>query len=219
MLQGKKGFTLIELLIAVLIVFMVGFGAWTTIGNAMGTSPAATPVSASGVKKVTPAVNVQANGLTVEQNNIARRTALENKPGAFKHLYVISAYSGQCLIYSTVDGKVTSSGKRLSPYSVAASPNQYNGDYGRAFDGMQVNIGGATKITTEVLQDDGTYGSSIPYLYWFDVHGRYHQHYVEGGQIVHVSDEPIPMKNIIMNFEAVTPTRDEPAPNGLKVVQ
>ncbi len=77
-------------------------------------------VSTTGIGKATANVAAQSDGLTIEQQNIKHRIELENMPGSIKHLYVFSAYSGQCLLYSTVKGKVTSSGKRLTPSTVAA---------------------------------------------------------------------------------------------------
>jgi hypothetical protein len=160
--------------------------------------PASQPTSHSGVKKATAAVQTGTDGLTTEQRNVRDRLAADNKPGSIKHLYVISAYSGQVVMYSTVRGKVTSSGKRLSPVTVAAADGQY---VGGGHNGIPVSIGGNTKYTGEVLQDDGTYGSSVEYLYWWDTAGRYHQHYVSGGQILHISDQPIATKSIILNLE------------------
>ena len=157
------------------------------------------PESASGVIKVEAKVRVQSNGLTIEQSNIKKRLENENAPGAIKHLYVISAMSGQTIIYSTVKGKITSSGKRLTPYLVAAMDGQY---VSNDLNGIPIRIGGRSHRTGEILQDDGTYGSSIPYLYWWDVKGQYHQHYVSGGQIIHVADKPIPVKNITINMES-----------------
>jgi hypothetical protein len=151
------------------------------------------PKSASGVKKASAQVQTQASGLTIEQENISARLKEDNKPGSIKHLYVISAYSGQVIIYSTVNGKITSSGKRLTPYSVHSIQNE-----GHSFP---INIGGENYRTTEVLQDDGTYGSSEPYLYWWDTKGVYHQHYVSGGQIIHLSNQPLAVKGIIINME------------------
>lgn len=147
-------------------------------------------------------VVTNAEGLTVEQENIKKRLTTDNQPGSIKHLYVISAYSGQVLIYSTVQGKVTSSGKRLSPYSVVAGPSDKITD---RWDGFNVNIHGESRPTSEVLQDDGTYGSSTPYLYWWDAQGKYHQHYVSGGQILHISDQPIAVNEIIINMELLAP--------------
>ena len=156
--------------------------------------------SSSGVKKATADVKVQASGLTVEQENVKMKLERENMPGAVKHLYVISAMSGQVIIYSTVDGKVTSSGKRLTPKTVAAAENQYTSS---DMEGIPIKIGNRVHNTSEVLGDDGTYGSSIPYLYWIDTKGIYHQHYVSGGQIVHISDEPLAVKSIMINVTGV----------------
>ena len=145
-----------------------------------------TPVSASGVKKATVEVETGSNGLTSEQANIKKRYKVDNEIGSIKHLYVISAYSGEVILYSTVDGKVTSGGKRLT------STVQLE----RGRDGG----GGIRDFVTPRIQDDGTYGTSMNYLFWFDVKGIYHQHYVGGGQIVHVSTEAMPVKSITINL-------------------
>lgn len=147
--------------------------------------------STTGLKRATVTVPTQTNGLTIEQQNVRDRLVLDNRPGAIKHLYVISAFSGDVLLYSTVRGKVTSSGKRLSPTSVATSANNC---------GIRVAIGTDWECTNEVLQDDGTYGTSVDYLYWWDAKGVYHQHYVAGGQIVHVSDQPLRVGKVLINL-------------------
>jgi len=164
--------------------------------DACDQSPNQNVQSDSGVKKASAKVATDPDGYTIEQKNVMERLARDNKPGSIKHLYVISAMSGQVLIYSTVKGKVTSSGKRLTPTTV--STNQPNN---ASYDGIPVDIGGLRLRTGEVLQDDGTYGSSVEYLFWFDVRGVYHQHYVSGGQILHVSDQPLAVKDIVLNME------------------
>ncbi len=158
-----------------------------------GCSEPRQPVSSSGVKPTQVQVPVNAEGITVEQQNIRDRLLMDNKIGSIKHLYVISAYSGQTLVYSTVRGKVTSSGKRLSPTSVVvgASGERRRPGFSAGQEGM---------VTSEVVQDDGTYGTSIPYLYWWDTKGVYHQHYISGGQIIHISDQPISVKGVIINM-------------------
>lgn len=164
---------------------------------ARGTSSCtASPESASGVKKATVEVPTQSNGLTIEQENVRNRLITDNKPGAIKHLYVISAFSGDVLLYSTVRGKVTSSGKRLTPVTITSDGNRC---------GFGVEFGGTTMCTGEVLQDDGTYGSSIEYLYWWDAKGVYHQHYVGGGQIVHISDQPLRVAKVLINLSPAQP--------------
>ncbi len=147
--------------------------------------------SVSGTKMVTAGkVSVDPNGDTVEQHNIKERIKMDNTPGAIKHLYIISAYTGQVLIYSTVRGKVTSSSKRLTPDRVDNANATFT-----------FEVGGNTFYTNQVLGEDGTYGSSIEYLYWWDARGAYHQHYVTGGQMPHLSDQPIAVHNIILNME------------------
>ena len=157
--------------------------------------------SASGVKQAKAVVKVQSNGLTMEQSNIKKRIEFENKAGSIKHLYVISPYTGQTLLYSTVKGKVTSSGKRLSPKHSAAN----NGDFRGSDDATKVN----GKWTNEIINDTGTYGSSIPYIYWWDVNNRYHQHFISGGQIVHISNKPINVKSVIINMEISQTNEDD----------
>lgn len=136
------------------------------------------PYSSSGVKKASVKVETDLEGITVEQQNVKARLLNDNKVGAIKHLYIISPYSGKILLYSTVKGKVTSSGKRLTPLSVNDTRL-----------GFPVRFNNSEYYTNEVLQDDGTYGSSDPYIFWWDSKGIYHQHFLTGGQIVHVSDQ------------------------------
>jgi len=37
--------------------------------------------------------------------------------------------------------------------------------------------------------------------WYFDVRGVYHQHFFTGGQIIHVSDQPLALKTVIINME------------------
>lgn len=156
-------------------------------------------VSRSGVSEAYVKVHTDSDGHTVEQKNIMERLTRDNAPGSIKHLYVISAYSGQVLIYSTVRGKVTSSGKRLSPTSVISNGETRDSRY--YFGGIPVKIGNTDHLTTEVLQDDGSYGSSGEYLYWFTADGRYFQTYLSGGNMVMVSDQPLSPKSVTINLE------------------
>lgn len=163
------------------------------------------PQSASGVTQVSARVQPGSDGLTVEQRNIKARLEEDNKPGAIKHLYIISPYSGQVILYSTVKGKVTSGGKRLTPTHLAVGTSGESKLPGVEIPNIPSASGFWYKATTdEVLQDDGTYGQSGDYLYWWDVRGVYHQHYLTGGQIVHVSSVPINVKSVTLNLETAT---------------
>ena len=161
------------------------------------------PSSASGVKKAEVKITTGSDGFTVEQRNIRDRLLKDNEPGSVKHLYVISAMTGDVLIYSTVRGKATSGSKRLTPTTVMSIQNE-----GSA---IPVNIGGRDLRTLEVLGDDGSYGVSGEYLFWFSSNGVYHQQYTNGC-IIHISDQPLPIKHIILNMELSKDNQDDTTP-------
>lgn len=163
------------------------------------------PKSSSGVTKASAKISTGTDGLTTEQRNIRDRLEMDNKLGSIKHLYVFNQ-SGGTIFYSTVRGKVTSSGKRLTPTSVAAIDGQ---QVSSSFNGFSVDIGGRTYKTSEVLQDDGTYGSSSEYLYWWDVNGQYRQLYIPDTMLVLVSDFPISVSQVTIDLRAVSMTSDE----------
>jgi hypothetical protein len=179
-----------------LLLSMLAFATLTACSSEADPN-AGKPQSASGVVKASAHVEVGPDGMTAEQRNVKRRVEEDNRPGAIKHLYIISAYSGQVILYSTVDGKVTSGGKRLTPASVTT----YNETNGSRYGGFAVNIGNEIQTTTEVLGDDGTYGSSGEYIYWWDQRGVYHQHYMTGGQLTEITSAPMAVKSIIINIE------------------
>lgn len=144
--------------------------------------------SDSGVTKATAKVKTNPDGTTIEQRNIVLRLERDNEIGSIKHLYIISSFTGDVLQYSTVKGKVTSGGKRLSPKTV-----QGNGLNSSGYDNM-VTLNGTRYVTDEVLDDGGTYGDSGNYLYWFDAQGNYQQYYPSGGTYLHISDKPLRVK-------------------------
>jgi hypothetical protein len=150
--------------------------------------------SVSGVQRHETKVDTGSDGLTVEQRLVERRLKRDNKPGAVKFAYVGAAFTGEIIYQSTVDGKVVSSGKRLSPKTISYSRGTSNG--------FPIEIGGATHYTNEILSDDGTYGSSIPYLFWFDVDNTYFQQYVTGGTFLTVTDRPIDFQRLKLRVES-----------------
>lgn len=151
--------------------------------------------SDSGVKKATVQVTTDQNGHTVEQSNYMDRVKRDNELGAVKHLYIISSYTGDVLEYSTVKGKVTSGGKRLSPSSVKGFSQALG------YASNTVTLGGSVYMTDEVPDEYGMYGSSSPYFYWFDAQGNYHQYYPSGGTFVHISDKPLRIKKANFSVE------------------
>lgn len=154
--------------------------------------------SDSGVSKATTTVKTDASGMTIEQKNIIERLNRDNEIGAIKHLYIISSYTGDVLQYSTVVGKVTSGGKRLSPRTVRGDSYNSSQRYSN-----WVQIGNYSHITDEVLDDGGAYGDSGNYMYWFDAQGNYMQYYPAGGTYVQISDKPLRIKKANFSVELV----------------
>lgn len=147
------------------------------------------PIADTGIKKVTADVMTGADGMTNEQRNVRRRLEEDNKPGAIKYIYLVSNMTGDCLFYDIVDGKVTSSGKRLT-----------SGEYLAPGDGGQYN----RHFVMDRIGDDGTYGSSTPYLYYWNTNGIYRQVYITGGTTLIVSEEPIRFPKIVVNLAGVS---------------
>lgn len=183
---------------AIVALFAIYATAVAVISCNEAPGSARVPTSETGITKASADIVTGIDGLTVEQRNVKQRLEIDNLPGSIKHLYVLSAYSGQVLIYSTVDGKVSSSGKRLTPRTILAGTTR--NQYASRLTGFAVRIGGGSYETAEVLQDDGTYGSSDPYIYWFDTQGNYHQHYLSGGQIIHIADEPLAVTDVVIRI-------------------
>lgn len=162
----------------------------------IGCVPTTPPVSSSGVQQTSTKVALGSDGLTTEQRNIKDRLAIDNKPGSIKHLYLLSPINGRQIFYSPVKGKVTSSAKRLSPKTV----NWMRNGSQAADNGMAVPINDRWATTSEVIQDDGTYGDSSEYLYFWNQNGQYFQLYV-GGLAVVVSDQPTAFQDVVVRNE------------------
>ena len=106
-----------------------------------------------------------------EINNIERRRILMGKAGLIQYVVFLSK-SGQPIDYFAVDGKCTSSEKRLTPPErlVRGSGGEHYLDF-----------------VVKAPSEDGTYGSSSPYIYCKTTDGKYKQW---NGQY-YVSDSPI----------------------------
>ncbi len=105
-----------------------------------------------------------------EIENIKDRLELTSQPGLLGYILLLNQ-SGQPIMYVAVKGKITSGSKRLtSPYG--CTPNRFE-------SGIICDIGLAPS-------DEGTFGSSDPYIYFWSVSGQYYQW--NGGYLY--SDKP-----------------------------
>lgn len=95
---------------------------------------------------------------SLDRENIRDRLIVTNNANTLQWVYLFSA--GRNIGRFPVRGKVTSGGKRLS------SPEMVIGIDKGEFYGQEL---------TEAPDEMGTYGSSGPYIFWFDPAGQYHQ--------------------------------------------
>ena len=117
-----------------------------------------------------------ANSINFSENaeidNIKRRLELTADPGKLGFI-VLMNQSGQPILYEGVKGKVTSGGKRLT------RPDRVE-TYGTNSSGVVRSAG----------SDEGTYGSSSPYIFYWNVNNVYRQ-WSEGYLY---SDQPIRLR-------------------------
>lgn len=90
-----------------------------------------------------------------EIDNIKRRLTLTSNPGAIGFVVLLNQ-AGQPILYTSVKGKITSSGKRLT------APIKFWSTFEAGALG-------------DAPSDEGTWGSSDPYIYFWDTNGVYHQ--------------------------------------------
>lgn len=102
-----------------------------------------------------------------EIDNIKRRLELTSNPGQIGFILLINEM-GRPVMYTSVRGKVTSGSKRLT------KPQEYYGD-----------------AVMDAPSDEGTYGSSNPYIYFWTAGGQYIQwsgHYLYSDKPFRIDD-------------------------------
>ena len=143
------------LLAAIMVILLMGI---------MGCYEYAPQTSSTGIAQKAP--TALAN--SVEQDNINNRLQIMNKASTTLFFYGLSD-NGVVIFRSVVKGKVTSSGKRLEPVSTNGNNYALNNNY------YCPSTGANGWCSNELLQADGTFGSSDNYVYWFDFEGNYFQ--------------------------------------------
>lgn len=110
-----------------------------------------------------------ANTLSFDENaeieNIQRRLELTSQPGLLGFIILLNE-AGQPIVYEGVRGKVTSGSKRLTATEQV-----------RCVPVVRDNGESSTcqYETVAAPSDEGTYGSSNPYIYYWTVNGEYRQ--------------------------------------------
>lgn len=121
-----------------------------------------------------------ANSITFKENaeidNIKKRLELTADPGKLGYIVLFNE-AGQPIMYEGVKGKVTSGGKRLT------EPDRADA-WGH----------GTNNVVRAAPSDEGTWGSSSPYIFYWNTNGVYRQwsgHYLYSDQPIRLRVEPI----------------------------
>lgn len=134
------------------------------LAGLLACEPSTRQVQAEKARVAAESINFADNA---EIENIQRRLKLTADPGLLGYVLLLND-AGQPIIYTTVKGKITSGGKRLTqPYSSG---------------------------TGDAPSDEGTYGSSAPYVYFWTTSGQYIQwsgDYLFSDQPIRPAIEPL----------------------------
>jgi len=158
-------------------------------GCDMPSNPNPPQTATGGAKQVTSlgfTIPKNSQGNTTEQQNILDRTKVTTDTTSVLWIHLI-ALDGKIIRRMPVRCKVTSSGKRLEPAEAERDGSQ------NAIR-LPETVGGKY-YTKELIQPDGTYGSSDQYIYWFDPMGRYHQYGTAGGIGYLLTNYPIDLED------------------------
>lgn len=148
--------------------------------------------------KARPTIKKNADGTTLEQDNIRAYRSEFSDPKSIKHLYVFND-QGSAIFYDTVRGKVTSGGKRLRPKTVT-----HMGEYASSRELINVVIDGRNLLTNEVPSFDGTWGSSESYIYWRNTAGQFRKLSLGAGMSTITTTSPMRLIKAVVDISAVT---------------
>lgn len=135
--------------------------------------PANTQNKTTQAQKAADAANSIHFDENAEIDNIKRRLELTADPGKFGFIVLLNQ-AGQPILYEGVKGKVTSGGKRLTtPDRVTYHTGEHN-----------------TFLVRAAPSDEGTWGSSGEYIYYWNTDGVYRQ----WAGVYLYSDQPIRLR-------------------------
>ena len=114
-----------------------------------------------------------------EIENIEKRLKLTSDPGLIGYVVLLNEM-GLPILYTGVTGKITSGGKRLT-----SDQRMVRGKGGSGY---------TKDFVMKAPSDEGTWGSSNPYVYFWDTNGRYYQWnrgYLYSDNPIRLSKEPL----------------------------
>lgn len=158
--------------------FLIAFAAISTLALVACKEPYQAPtVKQQQATKAAQAANSLHFTQNAEIENIKARLQLTSNPGQIGFVILLNE-TGQPVMYTSVKGKITSGSKRLTP---SGESNTYNSN--------GYNVG-----TTTLPSDEGTYGQSDPYVYFWTTNDQYIQwngKYLYSDQPFRLSTQPL----------------------------
>lgn len=131
------------------------------ITGCKGQEAPAAPAKTSQSEKAAEAANSITFTENAEIENIKKRLELTSDPGLTGFVLLMNE-AGQPIMYTGVRGKLTSGSKRLtSTYTMI-----YNNDCGDSW---------CDEVVNHAPSDEGTWGNSNPYIYFWTTTGQYMQ--------------------------------------------
>jgi hypothetical protein len=143
------------------LTLVAGF-SMTLMAGSCDIQPTASTKNSEATKAAAAANSISFAAGNAEINNIKRRLELTSDPALMGYIVLFNDM-GQPILYATVKGKVTSGSKRLTA----------------PFQETRLGRNGVGEVSssafTDEPSDEGTYGSSNPYIYFWTTEGQYVQ--------------------------------------------
>lgn len=134
----------------------------TLMAGSCDVQPNTTTKSNESQKAAAAANSISFAAGNAEIDNIKKRLQLTSDPALMGYVVLFNDM-GQPILYTTVKGKITSGSKRLTaPFQETAL----------ARSGV---VDGSSSNFTDAPSDEGTWGSSNPYIFFFTTNGQYIQ--------------------------------------------
>lgn len=156
-MKNQKGLTLIESMVIVAIVGILIACLFGMQGCKLDQRTQTVKATQSDkAKRAADSIRFTENA---EIDNIKKRLELTSNPGLLGFVLLMNE-AGQPIMYTGVKGKITSGGKRLTRGQILEKGDRGN-NYGH--------------FVMKSPSDEGTWGSSNPYIYFWTTQGQYMQ--------------------------------------------
>jgi hypothetical protein len=158
---------------------VLGIAAVIFMVSACDEKPAQTQVRNIQAEKAQAAANEINFTDNAEIDNIKARLKLTSNPGLLGYIVLLNE-TGQHVMYEAVKGKITSGAKRLNPSDKVVTAG--NGS------------GGSNMTIRAAPSDEGTFGQSGDYIFYYTQNGEYRQwngKYLYSDQPFRLSVQPL----------------------------